>query len=55
MASSRHGAAWRALVVQFGTTDNAAATGATDEAAKPADAADCCHGNNYLWAELMRR
>ena len=42
-------------MVQLGTTDNAAATGATDEAEKPGDAADCCHGNNYLWAELMRR
>ncbi len=48
-------AAWRALVVQFGTTDNAVATGATDEAQKHAAAAECCHGNNYLWAELMRR
>ena len=48
-------AAWRALVVQFGTTDNAAATGATDEGEKHAEAADCRHGNNYLWAELMRR
>jgi len=42
-------------VVQFATTDNAVATGATDEAEKHADTADCCHGNNDLWAELMRR
>ncbi len=35
-------AAWRSLVVQFGT------------AGSP-DAAACRHRRNYLWAELMRR
>ena len=49
-------AAWRALVVQFGTTDgpNAAADSVTADKTHP-ETADRRHGRNYLWAELMRR
>jgi len=49
-------AAWRSLVVTFETTDGrraAAESAATDEA--HTETADCRHGRNYLWAELMRR
>ena len=49
-------AAWRSLVVQFGTAvslPTAAQSEAVAEAA--ADAADRPHGGISLWAELMRR
>ncbi len=48
-------AAWRSLVVQFGTTDGssaAAESAAADEA--HAETADR-RGRNYRWADLMRR
>ena len=49
-------AAWRSLVAQFGTTDgpNTAAESAAADEAHP-ETADCRHGRNYLWADLMRR
>ena len=49
-------AAWRSLVVQFGTTDcpSAAADSAPADKAHP-ETADRRPGRNYLWAELMRR
>jgi hypothetical protein len=49
-------AEWRSLVVQFGAPVRPAAGAEPGEAAAPhAEAADCRHGRNYLWAELMRR
>ena len=49
-------AAWRSLVVQFGTTDgpNPAVDSAVADEVHP-ETADRRHGRNYLWAELMRR
>jgi hypothetical protein len=49
-------AAWRSLVVKFGTTDGrtAAAESTATDGARP-ETADLRHGRNYLWAELMRR
>ena len=49
-------AAWRSLVVQFGTAGNPNTAADPDAAADGhPDAADCRHRRNYLWAELMRR
>ena len=48
-------AAWRSLVVEFGTTSSPADSGANDDAEEHSDAVTCRHGGNYLWAELMRR
>ena len=47
-------AAWRALVVHFGRSEDRAATAADEDVEGRSDEADRCHGN-YLWAELMRR
>ena len=49
-------AAWRSVVVQFGTTDgpSAGAESAPANEAHP-ETADRRPGRNYLWAELMRR
>jgi hypothetical protein len=49
-------AAWRSLVVQFGTTDSrgAAAVSAAIDSAH-AERTASSPGHNYLWAELMRR
>ena len=49
-------AAWRSLVVHFGTAGTPAAAAEPDaSAADPPAAAVCRHSRNYLWAELMRR
>ena len=48
-------AAWRSLVIRFGSESRPDATGGNDDAEEHADAVGCRHGNNYLWAELMRR
>ena len=49
-------AAWRSLVVQFGTTDgpSTVADAAAADAAQP-ETTGGRHGRNYPWAELMRR
>ena len=48
-------AAWRSLVVQFGTESGPDVASANDGTEEHADAVGCRHGNNYVWAELMRR
>jgi hypothetical protein len=49
-------AAWRSLVVQYGTTDGTRPTGDSATAAEePAAPRDPRAGGNYLWADLMRR
>ena len=49
-------AAWRRLVVQFGTVVSPAPGAEPDDVAEEhPDAPDCPHGGNRLWAELMRR
>ena len=49
-------AAWRALVVQFGTTDGRHAAADSAPAAKAhSQTVDRRPGPNYIWADLMRR
>jgi CTP:molybdopterin cytidylyltransferase MocA len=48
-------AAWRALVVRFVGTGTPGPIEADDDVEEDPAEADCCHGSNYLWAELMRR
>ena len=48
-------AAWRALVVQFGTIGSPAVTEGDDDVEEHPDAADRGRGHNYPWAALMRR
>ena len=49
-------AAWRSLVVQYGTADGASAAGDSATADEvPAETTDPRPGRNYLWADLMRR
>ncbi len=49
-------AAWRSLVVQYGTTDGTRPTGDSATAVEePAPPRDTRARGNYLWADLMRR